>query len=118
MKLKTYFLSKSLGYISIPANLELSDKVTIDHLGQSVVLELDDGTDLFLVLKAFLGETKEESEIKTRNWFTSRKLDINNLENWRFRDMSNFARMFKTYTVRDHSAFLNGYSLEDEGLYE
>ena len=76
-------------------------------------MELDDGTDLVLVLKAFLGETKEKSEIKTRNWFTSRKLDINNLENWLFRDMSNFARMFKTYEVQDKEC-----SPEDERLHE
>lgn len=99
--IETYFLNNSLGYITIPKSLAVSGKITLDHLGQSAVITDFEG-ELITVIHAFLGNTKEESEIKARNWFTSRKLNIHNLEDWNFQDISNYARIFKTYNLQNN----------------
>jgi len=91
--IKTYYIDNVLGYITLPAQFDV-DKVTLDHRLKSVWLD-----EPLIVLQAFLGDTEEESEIKVRNWFTSRDLDINDINNWHYRDMSNHAMMFKTYAV-------------------
>lgn len=94
--IKTYFINNDLGYITIPESLSSDGKVIIGHLRQSATLKLD---EQLVVIKAFLGDTEEESEIKARNWFSSKKLDINDINNWHYRDMSNHAMIFKTYEL-------------------
>jgi len=91
--IKTYYIDDVLGYITLPAQFNI-DKVTLDHRLRSVWID-----EPLIVLQAFLGDTEEESEIKARNWFTSRDLDINDINNWYYKDMSNHAMIFKTYSV-------------------
>ena len=97
--IKTYYLTNSLGYITIPESLNKDNKITLDHLGRSAIFESE---EKFLVIKAFLCNTKEESEVKARNWFNENNLNINDLENWYYRDISSYAKMFKTYELLNY----------------
>lgn len=98
--IETYFINNDLGFITLHKYLAVNKEISLDSLGEVIsVLDPIEGYETAR-MRVFLGNTKEEAEIKARNWFTCRKLNIFNLKDWYTRDILNKKRVFTTYKLR------------------